>query len=73
VDISLDDVDATQVYCDDTVAGSPTLQEHVQDLRIVFRIFRGRNVSIGPENTGAAFPSAALLRRLVDGPSMSTL
>lgn len=59
-------------YCDDIIAGSRTLDEHIQDLYDVFSVLRRKNIGIGARKTLAGFPNAVVLGRMVDGFGLST-
>ncbi|RYC62820.1 hypothetical protein CHU98_g3380 [Xylaria longipes] len=71
MDFFLHDTTA-RAYCDDIVVASSTLQDHVQDLRKVFTIFRDRNISMGPSKSYIAFPNTVVLGRLVNSLGMTT-
>ncbi|AEO66221.1 uncharacterized protein THITE_2044068, partial [Thermothielavioides terrestris NRRL 8126] len=64
------------VYCDDVIIGSckfGTSSGHLAYLYVVFEALRKYNISISPDKSFIAFPSATVLGQMVNSIGMSTI
>lgn len=59
-------------YCDDIVVASIGLDEHIRDLRQMLQALSDANISLGPDKSFVAFPTAVVLGKLVDSFGLTT-
>ncbi|AEO68313.1 uncharacterized protein THITE_2050467, partial [Thermothielavioides terrestris NRRL 8126] len=76
IDLLLKDVDTVDAYCDNVVIGSYDFgiaNGYLSYLRAIFEALYKRNISIGPNKSFIAFPSATVLSQIVNSIGMSTI
>ena len=55
-----------KAYVDDIVTGAKTFQEHLEDLRQLFKLFTEYNITVSPTKTFLGYPDVQLLGRKVN-------
>ena len=72
MDRLLGHLEGVNCYCNDIVAASDSLEEHLNLLNRLFLLLQQKNITLNPSKSFVGFPNAVVLGRMVDAFGMST-